>query len=115
MSRSHPARLRHSLWQVALLCGLAGCAGSAVPVPTTADATRGSSHFPGLTLTELSQGRELYLGRCGNCHALKPPGELPPEQWHIEVQEMRQKNGVKLSDNEAQALVRYLTIAASSG
>jgi hypothetical protein len=28
---------------------------------------------------------------------------------------MREKNGVKLSDTEAQAIVRYLAVAAESG
>lgn len=98
-----------------LLAFLAACGGSAVPKPTAADASRGSAHFPGLTLSELKQGRSLYLSRCGSCHALKRPVELPPEQWQVEVGEMRNKNGVKLSDVEAQAIVRYLTIAATAG
>jgi cytochrome c5 len=98
---------------VPLLAALAACAGSPIPKPTAADATRGSAHFPDLTLSELSQGRTLYVSRCGSCHTLKRPVELPPEQWQVEVTEMRAKNGVKLSDTEAQAIVRYLTIASS--
>jgi cytochrome c5 len=98
-----------------LLAGLAACGGSAVPEPTAADAHRGSAHFPNLTLSELHQGRQLYLSRCGSCHALKRPVELQPEQWQVEVDEMRGKNGVKLSDDEARAIVRYLTIAATAG
>ncbi len=70
---------------------------------------------PNVTLSELSQGRTLYLNHCGSCHVLKRPVELPPEQWQGEVSEMRAKNGVKLSDAEAQAIVRYLTLAASDG
>jgi mono/diheme cytochrome c family protein len=95
--------------------GLMACGGSAVPAPTAADAARGSAHFPDLTLAELAHGRELYVGRCGSCHALKPPSELPPEQWQTEVSEMRAKNGVKLSDAEAQAILRYLVVAAGAG
>jgi hypothetical protein len=97
------------------LACLAACGGSAVPEPTVADASRGSAHFPNLTLSELSQGRTLYLSRCGSCHVLKRPSELLPEQWQVEVTEMRSKNGVKLSDAEAQAIVRYLTVAATTG
>lgn len=94
---------------------LAACGGSAVPEPTVADASRGSAHFPDLTLGELKQGRTLYVSRCGSCHTLKRPAELPPEQWQKEVSEMRDKNGVKLSDAEAQAIVRYLAVAATAG
>lgn len=99
----------------ALLASFAACGGSAVPEPTAADASRGSAHFPDLTLSELNQGRSLYLSRCGSCHVLKRPAELAPEQWQVEVGEMRSKNGVKLSDVEAQAIVRYLAIAATAG
>jgi len=95
--------------------GLIACGGSAVPEPTAADAARGSAHFPDLTLGELAHGRGAVVGRCGGCHALKPPGELPPEQWQTEVSEMRAKNGVKLSDAEARAILRYLVVAAGSG
>ncbi|HVY29822.1 MAG TPA: hypothetical protein VHB79_24850 [Polyangiaceae bacterium] len=80
-----------------------------------ADTTRVSSHFPDVTLSELSQGRTLYLSRCGSCHVLRRPAELAPDQWQAEVDEMRTKNGVKLSDGEARAILRYLVMAASSG
>jgi cytochrome c5 len=94
---------------------LGACGGSAVPEPTVADASRGSAHFPDLTLSELQHGRTLYVSRCGSCHSLKRPAELPPEQWQKEVSDMRDKNGVKLSDAEAQAIVRYLAVAATAG
>lgn len=98
---------------VALL--LAACAGSRVPVPTAADATRASAHFPDVTLSELTHGRKLYVSRCGSCHTLKPPAELPAAQWQVEVSDMRAKNGVKLSDEEAQAIIRYLSVASTPG
>ncbi len=94
---------------------LAACGGSRLPVPTAADASRASAHFPDVTLNELSHGRTLYVSRCGSCHILKPPSELSPQQWQAEVSDMRAKNGVKLSDDEAQAIVRYLTVAAGPG
>jgi len=100
---------------IPLVAGLAACGSAAVPQPTAADVSRGSAHFPGLTLSELHQGRSLYVSRCGTCHVLKRPMELPAEQWQAEVDEMRAKNGVKLSDDEAQAIVRYLSVAASEG
>jgi cytochrome c5 len=98
-----------------LLAALAACGGSAIPQPTAADASRGRAHFPGLTLNELQQGRSLYVSRCGSCHVLKRPAELSATQWQSEVDDMRSKNGVELSDAEAQAIVRYLAIAATSG
>jgi cytochrome c5 len=102
-------------WLVPALACLAACGSAAVPEPTAADASRGSAHFPGLTLNELHEGRRLYVSRCGSCHVLKRPMELQPEQWQAEVDEMRGKNGVKLSDEEARAIVRYLAITATAG
>ena len=100
---------------IPLLTCLTACGSAVVPQPTAADADRGSAHFPDLTLSELTHGRTLYVSRCGSCHTLKRPSELPAAQWQVEVGEMRSKNGVKLSDAEAQAITRYLAIAASDG
>ena len=100
---------------IPMLACFTACGSAAVPQPTAADASRGSAHFPDLTLSELTQGRTLYVSRCGSCHTLKRPSELPAAQWQVEVTEMRNKNGVRLSDAEAQAITRYLAIAASDG
>jgi mono/diheme cytochrome c family protein len=94
---------------------LSACGGSPIPRPTEADATRGRAAYPGLTLNELNQGRTLYVSRCGSCHALKRPSELGAERWETEVSKMREENGVKLTDAEAQSIVRYLAVAASAG
>jgi cytochrome c5 len=102
-------------WAALLSLSLAACGSSPIPQPTAADASRGATHFPDLTLAELEQGRGLYVSRCGSCHTLKRPAELAPQQWELEVTDMREKNGVKLSDAEAQAIVRYLTVAATPG
>ena len=106
-----------ALLALALCAGalLGACGGSAIPEPSAADATRGAAHFPDVTLAELERGRTLYVSRCGGCHVLKRPMELPAEQWASEVSEMRSKNGVNLSDAEAQAIERYLFVAATSG
>ena len=100
-----------------VLCAalLAACGGSAIPEPSASDASRGAAHFPDVTLAELEHGRSLYVSRCGSCHVLKRPMELPAERWEGEVAEMRSKHGVKLSDAEAQAIARYLFVAATSG
>ncbi|HEX2877492.1 MAG TPA: cytochrome c [Polyangiaceae bacterium] len=108
--------MKSRFWLIGVLAALSACGGSSpFPEPTAADQARGSAHFPDVTLSELSHGRTLYVSRCGSCHALKRPLELAPAQWQAEVTEMRSKNGVKLSDSEAQAIIRYLTVAATAG
>lgn len=103
------------LWALGVVACLAACGSSPFPKPTAADQARGSAHFPDVTLGELTEGRTLYMSRCGSCHVLKRPVELAPAQWQVEVTEMRNKNGVKLSDTEARAIIRYLTVAATAG
>jgi mono/diheme cytochrome c family protein len=71
--------MKRLLWSALLAAALLGaCGASPYPEPVAADAARAAPHFPGVTLSELQQGRSLYMSRCGGCHALKRPVELPP-------------------------------------
>lgn len=92
---------------VSLLLAAACAAG--VPEPTAVDEERARSRWPDATLAELARGRSLYVEKCAGCHALKSPHELSAEQWSHEVDEMRQSQGVRLSEPEATAIVRYLS------
>jgi hypothetical protein len=44
-------------------------------VPTSADATANA------TLTELQQGRILYIDNCGSCHGLYSPDSFTTSKW----------------------------------
>ncbi|HVJ16226.1 MAG TPA: cytochrome c [Polyangiaceae bacterium] len=83
-----------------------GCA-PALAEPNAADATAAQKFWPEATLTQLEQGRELYVQTCASCHPLKLPGDLPPERWREEVGHMREL-GVKLADSDAELITRYL-------
>jgi len=84
-----------------------GCA-AGLPHPGPEDASQASARWPGTTVAELGRGRELYVRTCAGCHALKSPDAVPPAQWEREVTEMRGRHGVSLSDDEADAIIRYL-------
>jgi mono/diheme cytochrome c family protein len=99
-------------WLAAVVCTIAACGGG-LPRPTPVDATRAQTRFPGTTVADLDRGRSLYVQTCAGCHALKAPGTLPPEQWKGEVDEMREKRGVAISDGDAELIVRYLWTASS--
>jgi mono/diheme cytochrome c family protein len=86
---------------------IAACS-SALPQPAPEHAGRAAERWPGTTVADLDRGRSLYVASCRGCHALKLPHEIPAEQWAHEVAEMREKQAVKLSDAEADAIVRYL-------
>jgi cytochrome c5 len=111
MDRRFPMRARTLLLVATAVVGTACTA--ALPQPTAADATRAGARWPGTTVTDLSHGRELYVATCAGCHALKSPLAVAPGRWSAAVAEMRQKRGVKLRDDEATLLVRYLWTASS--
>jgi mono/diheme cytochrome c family protein len=99
---------------LAVLLSLAFAACSAgLPEPSTQDAKRAQTRFPGTTVVELNRGRALYVQTCAGCHALKAPDMLPPERWEVEVADMRTKRGVAISDQDAELIVQYLWTAST--
>lgn len=99
-------RLRSGTMVVVLAAVLGGCA--ALPRPNAADASFAARHWPGSTLAELERGRDLYVQTCAGCHELRLPDSQPPERWQANVDEMRHKRGLHLSDEHARLIVRYL-------
>ena len=90
------------------VAALAGACGASAPVPVAADAHRASKEWPATTLDDLTVGRNLFMDRCNQCHGLKDAKDVPADQWSATVQRMREKHGLKIADNDAQLIVRYL-------
>jgi mono/diheme cytochrome c family protein len=97
-----------ALWGgIGAIATLAAC-GAGLPHPTASDANRAAARWPGASVEDLGRGREAYVRTCAGCHALKSPSDVPPDQWVLEVKEMREHHGVSLTDPEADSMVRYL-------
>lgn len=94
------------------LAGGLGCA-AGLPEPTAAQVAAAASRGQTVSLEELRRGRSLYAERCSGCHALKHPTEHPPDVWPREVEEMREKQGVRLSAAEIGFIVSYLSSASA--
>jgi len=62
---------------------------------------------------ELTRGRSLYVERCASCHALKTPSAVVADRWPVAIEMMRKKHGVRLTDDEADTMERYLWSVAS--
>ena len=77
--------MRH-LWWAVCLGGLTACV--VLPHPTPADAERGLTQWPGLSVALLEQGRSVYADRCSACHRLYPPESRSPEMWTRQVAKM---------------------------
>lgn len=64
-------------------------------------------------MAELQHGRALYVERCASCHALKTPNVVAADRWPAEIERMREQHGVRLTDDEANTMERYLWSVAS--
>jgi hypothetical protein len=62
-------------------------------------------------LSDLRGGRELYINKCSGCHSLIPVDRFDDARWTAEVDEMLKLKKVRLSAEDRDQLLRYLTIA----
>ncbi len=89
---------------ILLIAGiLAGCA-SALYTPTVSDVR------DNVTLGELTNGRALYVSKCGGCHTLKLPSEYSATVWKENLDEMQER--ARISDNEKSDILKYLYAGA---
>ena len=77
--------------------------GSALYLPTSETITDTAR------LTELQEGRKLYINYCGSCHNLYKPQSFTREKWTHQMQEMKVE--AKISDEQAGLILNYLTSA----
>ncbi|HKP94712.1 MAG TPA: cytochrome c [Fibrobacteria bacterium] len=84
-----------------------GCVGSGpVPAPTAKNVEYAGRNGQVTTLATLKVGRNLYVGRCSACHALKDPKDLAPADWPEMVQRMA--SNAKLTADQERAVTQYL-------
>lgn len=86
------------------MAGLAAACAAFVPEPDRADAGGSDS-----VLSELRQGRTLYVEKCGGCHRLYDVDAYGDDEWRGHVQDMIREDLVKVNRTEHAALLRYLT------
>jgi mono/diheme cytochrome c family protein len=89
-----------------ILIGTVSCSknntgGSSLYTPTSADVTATA------TLTDLQQGRTLYINNCNACHGLYSPDDYNSTQWKSILSNM----GPRTSMTSAQILLvsKYVT------
>lgn len=88
--------------------------GAGLPHPTDQHLTIARQSEANVTLADLERGRSLYVQKCGNCHALRAPQSLAPEQWRPEIEKMRTQQGVRLKSEETDDINRYLAVMSAS-
>jgi Dihaem cytochrome c len=91
------ARSFTTLSAIVLLLMLSGCARNALP-------------------DQASPGAELYIARCGGCHAPYNPHTMTADMWRAQVpmmeDKMRQAGLPSLSDSERSQILDYLSANA---
>ena len=91
---------------------LIACGSAKLMTPTQADADRGAKLFPGYTLADLNQGKEIYEKNCNKCHGYKDPMKKKDKKWVKVVPKMAKK--ADLDSLKGDAILKYvLTMRAA--
>jgi hypothetical protein len=69
--------------------------------PTSADVTANA------TLSELQDGRTLYIDNCGRCHDLYSPDDLSVSGWKNAISNMAPKTGMNAA--QVTLVTKYVT------
>jgi cytochrome c5 len=102
--------VRPARFVAALLAAAALCCAPALVRPTKADGERAAARWPGSGLAELEQGRAIFVAKCGRCHELVLPEDLPAAEWPQQLGKMAGK--AKLSAGQRELVERYLVTLA---
>ena len=105
---------------ILVACGTAKNSTPKVEVmPTQADVDRVQSKFPGYTLDELHEGKQLFEANCNLCHRLKKPASEPEEEWRTIVPRMvkkvNNKEGHHVDAKGEEKILRYVITMGSVG
>ena len=82
-------------------CSKSNSSGSSLYTPTTADVTSTA------TLTELLQGRTLYINNCNSCHGLYSPDNYTSTEWKSIINNMGPRTS--MSSSEILLVTKYVT------
>ena len=90
---------------------LATCFAGRVPALRPEQIRWAGTRWPGATEASLEEGRRLYVARCGGCHNLYPPAEVPPGRWPEIVRKMSPQ--ARLTPEQEVGILRYLLAVTS--
>jgi nitrate/TMAO reductase-like tetraheme cytochrome c subunit len=75
-------------------------------IPTENDAQRVAAKFPGISLSDLNQGKVLFENNCGNCHGLSKSYHESESEIRKIMPEMAQKSEISSKDEDL--ILKYL-------
>lgn len=74
--------------------------------PTDEQLTAIKATHPDATLPALTEGYNLYVGTCTDCHGAKSIYRIPTEKWQPIIDNMAKK--AKITDAQKDALSKYV-------
>jgi len=100
----HPAALP-------LLLLLGGCV--SLIEPGVAHVDWADQRWPGTTLEQLQDSRELYEEKCTLCHRVRSPTRYPPDEWEFAIYRMLEGEEIVYEDGVIDTILLYLASAAA--
>ena len=76
------------------------CCSPSFLMPTTADVSSASKRWAETDSASLHQGYQLYVNKCGACHALYRPSKFTEEKWIKEVPDMSVRAHITPAESE---------------
>ncbi len=96
---------------VLVLLLLSACT-PALPIVTDSDRVWARQSFPE-TQDDLDESRTLYARKCGACHRVVLPANVPQTEWPHVVDKMAQR--ARLQDVDRARILRYVLTASRPG
>ena len=94
------------------------CSATKLLPPSQTDVNRGADNFSGLTLTQLTDGEQVYQQNCNKCHPFKKPSSRTALEWKEIIPDMTEKTNRKfgklIDTDKQESLLRYVSIMCSA-
>jgi cytochrome c5 len=85
---------------------LIACASYKPIAPTQTDVDRAAQTTPGITLTDLNEGKAIFESKCHKCHSLKRPFTKSGDEIEAALPKMAKR--AKLDSHQEELVLNYL-------
>ena len=82
------------------------CKSTQTLIPTQKDVTVAQAHWQGITMDQLSQGYNIFMDKCTDCHGVKKPEKYSNDDWYKIMKTMGRK--AKLDSTKYYLVLHYI-------
>ena len=91
---------------------ISACTATKLVEPSQVDADRGAQKFQGYSMSQLNEGKTIYLANCNKCHRYKVPPSRREAKWDKIIPKMAKK--AKLDDAQEKLVLEYVVTMSTS-